>query len=223
MGGRKMKKSIRLLVASLSAALLFSSTIVVPMDQSVATAWGIDNVKVTNGGRNIYLSNFSNSSIRCDCDDCDEHDDCDDCDDRDDCDVSKNKGGNSVYSTSWSAKIKAPATGNYTFYLDSNHGASFYVGDMNTPVIVGTYSSSSTSKAASVSFAKDSVYLIRLESFNARKHTQNKLEWSGPSFSRTKLAKNDFYCESNSNSTDTEKPSVPTNLTVTTSCGIYGL
>uniref|UniRef100_UPI003F7A49CD PA14 domain-containing protein n=1 Tax=Chitinophaga sancti TaxID=1004 RepID=UPI003F7A49CD len=92
---------------------------------------------------------------------------------------------NTVFSARWTGKVKAPVTGTYTFYTESDDGIRLF---LNDSVIIKRWNDHpSKTDSAKVNLIEGEYYDIKIEYYNNQADVVLKLQWAYPSQSRVTI------------------------------------
>lgn len=95
------------------------------------------------------------------------------------------KVNSNTFSVRWTGYVKAPTTGNYTFYIRSDDGVRLWV---NGVLLVDNWSDKtsrgSNEKSATIALTKDQYYPIKIEYYENKGEASVRLYWSHGSTSK---------------------------------------
>lgn len=103
--------------------------------------------------------------------------------------------GSDNFSVRWTGRVQAPATGNYTFYTESDDGVRLWIN--NTLVIDNWTLHSTRENSATVALTAGGRYNIKMEYYEKTGQAVAQLLWSGPSIaSKSAVPTNELFTNS---------------------------
>nr|MDA3853076.1 PA14 domain-containing protein [Bacteroidales bacterium] len=85
------------------------------------------------------------------------------------------------YSVRWQGKIKAPHSGVFTFFINSDDGRKLWIDDQ---LIIDRWQAGSSTYSATISLEKDQLYTIKVEYFENVGNAHIQLDWMTSSIDR---------------------------------------
>ncbi|WPQ61474.1 DUF5977 domain-containing protein [Chitinophaga sancti] len=100
---------------------------------------------------------------------------------------------NTKWSARWTGRIKAPVTGDYTFYLDHDDGVRLFLNDTS---LIDRFGIVATTDSAKVNLVAGQYYKIRMDYNNNKGGMRATLEWKYPSQDRIRVPTENLYLTS---------------------------
>lgn len=101
---------------------------------------------------------------------------------------------NNTFSVRWTGYVKAPASGNYTFYLRSDDGARLWVDGV---LLIDNWSDKTgrgnNEKSATLALVKDQYYPIKIEYYENKGEASLRLYWSYGSTSKQIVSNKNLF------------------------------
>lgn len=106
------------------------------------------------------------------------------------------------YSVRWTGKLRAPRTGEYTFYTFSNDGVRFW---LNGQLLIDNWVAHSQKEdQGTISLRAGKNYDLKLEYFQGGGNATIQLGWKGPGFAKSLVTADRFLTEKNARGLDAE-------------------